>query len=58
MSGVRNGAWGAGPFENDQALDFLAELGELPQNELAARLGTALTLAPNWLHRGSEPLNS
>jgi hypothetical protein len=52
------GAWGAGPFENDQALDFLAELGELPQNELAARLGTALTLAPNWLHRGSEPLNS
>ena len=38
------GAWGAGPFENDDALDFLGELSELPADELVGRLESALTL--------------
>ena len=38
------GAWGAGPFENDDALDFLAELSEKADSELASRLRSALAL--------------
>ncbi len=39
------GAWGAGPFENDDALDFLGELGELPADDVAGRLEAALAVA-------------
>jgi hypothetical protein len=38
------GAWGAGPFDNDDALDLLGELSDLPVNELAGRLEAALAL--------------
>jgi uncharacterized protein DUF4259 len=38
------GAWGVGPFENDDALDFLGELSDLPADELAGRLEAALAV--------------
>jgi hypothetical protein len=38
------GAWGAGPFRNDDALDFLAELSELPPAEMGSRITSALAL--------------
>jgi hypothetical protein len=38
------GAWGAGPFQNDDALDFLAELSELPPAEMGGRITSALAL--------------
>lgn len=38
------GAWGVGPFENDDALDFLADLRELPADALGSRLTAALNL--------------
>lgn len=38
------GAWGVGPFENDDALDFLDELSELPAEKLTSRLEAALDL--------------
>lgn len=38
------GAWGAGPFQNDDALDFLAELSELPPDGMGSRIMSALAL--------------
>ncbi len=38
------GASGAGPFQNDDALDFLAELSELPPAEMGNRITSALAL--------------
>ena len=38
------GAWGAGPFRNDHALDFLAELSELPPDGMGSRITSALVL--------------
>jgi hypothetical protein len=38
------GAWGAGPFQDDDALDFLAELSELPPAEMGSRITSALAL--------------
>jgi len=38
------GAWGAGPFQNDHALDFLAELSELPPAGMGSRITSALAL--------------
>lgn len=38
------GAWGAGPFQNDHALDFLAELSELPPDGMGSRITSALVL--------------
>ncbi|MDR2988630.1 MAG: DUF4259 domain-containing protein [Nocardiopsaceae bacterium] len=38
------GAWGAGPFENDDAHDLLGELSELPADELSGRLEAALAI--------------
>ena len=38
------GAWGAGPFQNDHALDFLAELSELPPAGMGSRITSALVL--------------
>jgi len=38
------GAWGAGPFQNDDALDFLAELNELPPAGMGSRITSALAL--------------
>jgi Domain of unknown function (DUF4259) len=38
------GTWGAGPFQNDDALDFLAELRELPPADLDSRIRSALAL--------------
>ncbi len=35
------GAWGEGPFENDEALDWVDELAELPAGERPARIGKA-----------------
>jgi hypothetical protein len=39
------GTWGAGPFQNDDALDFLGQLSELPAAGLGARVRSALALA-------------
>jgi len=38
------GAWGAGPFQNDDALDFLAELSELSPAGMGSRITSALAL--------------
>ncbi len=38
------GAWGAGPFQNDDALDFLAELSKLSPAEMGSRITSALAL--------------
>lgn len=38
------GAWGAGPFQNDDALDFLAELSKLSPAEMGNRITSALAL--------------
>ena len=38
------GAWGAGPFENDDALDFVAELSEVAGSERGSRIESALAL--------------
>jgi hypothetical protein len=38
------GAWGAGPFQNDHALEFLAELNELPPAGMGSRITSALAL--------------
>ncbi len=38
------GAWGAGPFQNDHALGFLAELSELPPAGMGSRIMSALAL--------------
>lgn len=38
------GAWGAGPFQNDDALSFLAELSELPPDGMGSRIMSALAL--------------
>ncbi len=38
------GAWGAGPFQTDDALDFQAELSELPPAEMGSRITSALAL--------------
>jgi len=46
------GATGAGPFENDDALDFLDELAELPAQDRAHRVLEALDavlLAPGYV---------
>jgi Domain of unknown function (DUF4259) len=43
------GAWGVGPFENDDALDFLADLSELPAEALGRRLSAALDLGEGYL---------
>jgi hypothetical protein len=47
-------AWGAGPFENDDAMDLLDELGEVPPAELPARLSAALTLPADGAIQMSE----
>ena len=39
------GAWGTGPFQNDVALDFLADLKELPPAEIGNRITSALALS-------------
>ncbi len=39
------GAWGAGPFENDDAMGFVDELGDLPAADRTLRIRAALTLA-------------
>lgn len=50
------GAWGAGPFENDDAADWKAEL----EREGAAALVSALSCAANprttWKRQRPEPL--
>jgi hypothetical protein len=38
------GTWGAGPFQNDDARDFLTELNGLPAAELSGRIRSALAL--------------
>ncbi|MEO5608227.1 MAG: DUF4259 domain-containing protein [Ornithinibacter sp.] len=46
------GATGSGPFENDDALDFLDTLGELPVGQRAGRVIEALDgvlLAPGYV---------
>jgi hypothetical protein len=42
------GAWGAGPFENDDALDFLGDLREATPTEIAEQIAAAISavLAP------------
>lgn len=43
------GAWGSGPFENDDALDLLAELAEARSEDRAQRIRTALTLPAGYV---------
>jgi Domain of unknown function (DUF4259) len=40
------GAWGTGPFDNDDAADFLAEISETPNGQIGGRLSAVLTLSP------------
>ncbi|MGI8333712.1 DUF4259 domain-containing protein [Actinomadura scrupuli] len=40
---VRVGAWGAGPFENDDALDFVGDLTDEPVEQLRAGIRAAMT---------------
>ena len=50
------GAIGSGPFENDEALDFLAEVGELPAADRGHRVLEALddVLLATGLRRGAR----
>jgi hypothetical protein len=43
------GAWGSGPFENDDALDLLAELAEARSEDRARQIRTALTLPAGYV---------
>ncbi|MCF2528061.1 DUF4259 domain-containing protein [Yinghuangia soli] len=36
------GAWGFGPFENDSALDFAGDLGDLPPESVVPALAAAM----------------
>ena len=43
------GAWGHGPFDNDDAQDFVLDLIDAPVAELEGRLVAALTLPGGYL---------
>ncbi len=43
------GAWGIGPFDNDDAQDFVLDLADVPDDELARRLAEALALPSGYL---------
>ncbi len=43
------GAWGAGPFDNDDAQDFVLDLSDAPQEELGQRLAEALVLSGGYV---------
>jgi Domain of unknown function (DUF4259) len=43
------GAWGTGPFENDDAQDFVLDLAEAPETDLEGRLTAGLTLSDGYL---------
>jgi hypothetical protein len=43
------GAWGVGPFDNDDAQDFVLDLAEAPAQELGQRLADALTLPDDYI---------
>lgn len=43
------GAWGAGPFDNDDAQDFVLDLADAPQQELQQRLADALALPEGYV---------
>jgi hypothetical protein len=39
------GTWDAGPFDNDDAADFIGDLDSAPENERAAMILSALLAA-------------
>jgi hypothetical protein len=43
------GAWESGPFDNDDALDFVGTLADAPDDETHRRLLEALTLSEGYL---------
>jgi len=43
------GAWGTGPFDNDDAQDFVLDLADAPESELDRRLSEALALDPGYV---------
>lgn len=43
------GAWGAGPFDNDDAQDFVLDLADAPEQELQQRLADALALPDGYV---------
>jgi Domain of unknown function (DUF4259) len=43
------GAWDIGPFDNDDAADFVADLSEMPAAGRAGRVRAALTLPDGYL---------
>jgi len=43
------GAWGSGPFDNDDAADFVGDLLDMPSAGRAQRLRAALTLPDGYL---------
>jgi len=52
------GAWGPGPFENDDAMDFIGDLADGPTAELPDRLREALTLPEGYIEspEGAEAI--
>jgi hypothetical protein len=43
------GAWGTGPYENDDAADLLLELAAMPADRRSDRFRAALTLPESYL---------
>ncbi len=43
------GTWDVGPYDNDDAMDFLGELEDLEPAQRADRVRTALLLEPGYL---------
>jgi len=43
------GAWGSGPFENDDAMDFVGALAGAPASETLPRLARALSLPEGYV---------
>jgi hypothetical protein len=43
------GAWGIGPFDNDDAQDFVLDLADVPDDELERRLAEALALPSGYV---------
>ena len=43
------GAWGSGPFDNDDAMDFVGGLADAPGADLVVLLGEALKLPQDYV---------
>ena len=43
------GAWGAGPFDNDDAMDFVGDLSDVPAEDYVSLLQAAVTPSDGYL---------